>query len=119
LDYEEAVFAKKNKLKIFWAKDIFNDDKWFNDAVSRLSKNVYITLDLDVFDPSIMPSVGTPEPGGLGYYQVLRFLREVFEERNVVGFDVVELSPNENDVSSDFTATKVIYKMIGYKFNKK
>ena len=116
---EEATFIKKNNLKIFWAKDIFNDDKWINDAILKLSKNVYITLDLDVFDPSIMPSVGTPEPGGLGYYQVLRFLRKVFEERNVVGFDVVELSPNENDVSSDFTATKVIYKMIGYKFNKK
>ena len=119
MDYEEAVFAKKNKMKIFWAKDIFKEDNWFNDAISRLSKNVYITLDLDVFDPSIMPSVGTPEPGGLGYYQVLRFLRKVFEERNVVGFDFVELSPNENDVSSDFTAAKVIYKMIGYKFNNK
>ena len=117
LDYEEAVFVKKNKQEIFWAKDIFDNDEWMENAISKLSKNVYITFDLDVFDPSIMPSTGTPEPGGLLYYQVLRFLKKVFEERNVVGFDVVELCPNENDVSSDFTASKVIYKMIGYKFD--
>ncbi len=119
LDYEEAVFAKENKLKIFWAKDIFNNDDWMENAISMLSENVYITLDLDVFDPSIMPSTGTPEPGGLGYYQVLKFLRKVFEKRNVVGFDVVELCPNKNNIHSDFTAAKVIYKMIGYKFNNK
>tara|TARA_Y100000310_G_scaffold310765_1_gene356349 strand:+ start:10659 stop:11555 length:897 start_codon:yes stop_codon:yes gene_type:complete len=119
LDYEEAVFIKENNLKIFWAKDIFDNDEWIQSAVSKLSKNVYITLDLDVFDPSIMPSTGTPEPGGLLYYPVLRFLKKVFEERNVVGFDIVELCPNENDVSSDFTAAKVLYKMIGYKFDKK
>jgi len=116
---EEADFIKENKLKIFWAKDIFDNDKWFDEAISKLSKNVYITLDLDVFDPSIMPSTGTPEPGGLLYYQTLRFLKKVFEKRNVVGFDVVELCPNENDISSDFTAAKVTYKMIGYKFVQK
>ena len=116
---EEADFIKNNNMKIFWAKDIYDSDKWFNDAVSKLSKNVYITLDLDVFDPSIMPSTGTPEPGGLLYYQLLKFLRKVFEERNVVGFDVVELCPNENNKSSDFTAAKIIYKMIGYKCDKK
>jgi|TARA_B100001971_G_scaffold202585_1_gene216517 agmatinase len=119
LDYEEAVFAKKNKQEIFWAKDLFYNDEWMENAISKLSKNVYITLDLDVFDPSIMPSTGTPEPGGLLYYQALKFLKKVFEERNVVGFDVVELCPNENDVSSDFTASKILYKMIGYKFDKK
>ena len=118
LDYKEAVFAKENKQEIFWAKDILNNDLWFNDAISKLSKNVYITLDLDVFDPLVMPSVGTPEPGGLGYYQALKFLKKVFEERSVVGFDVVELCPNENNVHSDFTAAKVLYKMIGYKFDK-
>lgn len=116
---EEAAFAKETKRKIFWAKDIFDNDEWFDEAISKLSKNVYITLDLDVFDPSIIPSTGTPEPGGLLYYQTLRFLRRVFEKRNVVGFDVVELCPNENDVSSDFTAAKIIYKMIGYKFTQK
>jgi agmatinase len=116
---EEADFIKKNKLKILWAKDTFGNDAWFDDAISRLSKNVYITLDLDVFDPSILPSSGTPEPGGLYYYQMLKFLRRVFENKNVVGFDVVELCPNEKDVSSDFTASKILYKMIGYKFAQK
>ena len=116
---EEADFIKKNNIKIFWAKDIFNNDNWIDEAISKLSKNVYITFDLDVLDPSIMPSVGTPEPGGLYYYQLLKLLKKVFIERNVVGFDVVELCPNENNKSPDFIAAKIIYKMIGYKFNKK
>lgn len=116
LSYEESEFVKEKKLKIFWARGIVANDKWFGDAIRRLSKNVYITLDLDAFDPSIMPSVGTPEPGGLNYYRTLRFLKRVCEKRNVVGFDVVELCPNENDVSSDFAAARLIYKLIGYKF---
>ena len=116
LSFEESEFIKEKKLKIFLAKDIFDNDEWFDDAISRLSKNVYITIDLDGLDPSVMPSVGTPEPGGLGYYQVLRFLKKVCNKRNVVGFDVVELCPNENDISSDFTAAKLVYKLIGYKF---
>ena len=119
LSSQEAEFAKKSKYRIFWAKDIVGNDKWFGDAISLLSKNVYITIDLDGFDPSIMPSVGTPEPGGLGYYQVLRFLKKVFKERNVVGFDIVELCPNKLDVSSDVAAARILYKMIGYKFMKK
>lgn len=119
LSPEEAYFVKKKNMEIFWAKDIFDNNAWMDKAISGLAKNVYITFDLDVFDPSILPSTGTPEPGGLYYYQVLKFLRKVFEQKNVVGFDVVELRPNENDVGSDFTAAKVIYKMIGYKFNKK
>lgn len=119
LSFEESEFIKEKKLKVFWAKDIVGNDKWFDDAISRLSKNVYITFDLDCLDPSIMPSVGTPEPGGLSYYQVLRFLKRVCEKRNVVGFDVVELCPNENDVSPDFTAARIVYKMIGYKLHNR
>ena len=118
LSFEESKLIKERKLKIFWAKDIVGNDEWFDDAISRLSRNVYITIDLDAFDPSIVPSVGTPEPGGLGYYQVLRFLKKVCEKRNVVGFDVVELCPNEKDISSDFTAARLVYKLIGYKFIK-
>ena len=118
LSFEESKFIKEKKLKIFWAKDIFDNDGWFDDAISRLSKNVYITIDLDGLDPSVMPSVGTPEPGGLSYYQVLRFLKKVCNKRNVVGFDVVELCPNENDISSDFTAAKIVYKLIGYNFRR-
>ena len=116
LSFEESEFVKEKKLKIFWAKDIFDNDKWFDEAISMLSKNVYVTIDLDGFDPSIIPSVGTPEPGGLGYYQVLSFLERLFEKRNVVGFDVVELCPREHEIVSDFTAARLVYKMIGYKF---
>jgi|TARA_Y100000310_G_scaffold135612_2_gene134473 agmatinase len=115
---EEANFIKNNKIKIFWAKDIFDNDNWIDEVVSKLSKNVYITFDLDVLDPSIMPSVGTPEPGGLYYYPLLKLFKKIFERKNIVGFDVVELRPNQNDISPDFTAAKIIYKMIGYKFNK-
>ncbi|MBI2653271.1 agmatinase [Candidatus Woesearchaeota archaeon] len=116
LSHEEAEFIKEKKLKIFWAKDIVDNDEWFDDAVNGLSKNVYITIDLDGLDPSVMPSVGTPEPGGLGYYQLLRFLRKVCEKKNVVGFDVVELSPNKDNIHSDFTAARIVYKLIGYNF---
>lgn len=119
LSYEESEFIRENKLKIFWAKDIVGNDEWLDEAVSRLSKDVYITLDLDGLDPSIMPSVGTPEPGGLGYYQLLEFLKRVCEKRNVVGFDVVELCPNPGNAAPDFTAARIVYKLIGYKFGKK
>jgi len=115
---EEANFIKQNKMKVFLAKDIFDNDEWMENAISNLSGNVYITFDLDALDPSIMPSTGTPEPGGLYYYPLLKFLKKIFQKRNVVGFDVVELCPNENNVSPDFTAARIIYKMIGYKFNK-
>ncbi len=116
LSDEESEYIKEKKLKVFWAKDIVDNDEWFDAAISLLSRNVYITIDLDGLDPSVMPSVGTPEPGGLGYYQLLRFLKKVCEKRNVVGFDAVELCPNENDISSDFTAARIVYKLIGYKF---
>ena len=119
LSYEESEFIKEKKLKIFWAKDIVGNDKWFDDSIKRLSKNVYITLDVDGLDPSVMPSVGTPEPGGLGYYQILRFIEKVCEKRNVVGLDVVELCPNEYNIAPDFTAARIIYKLIGYKFKNR
>jgi agmatinase len=116
---EESILVKERSNSIFFGKDIQKDDNWMEKAISKLSKNVYITFDLDGLDPSILPSTGTPEPGGLGYYQVLRFLKKVFELKNVVGVDVVELCPNKNDISSDFTSAKIIYKMIGYKFFSK
>jgi agmatinase len=84
--------------------------------VSRLSDNFYLTVDLDVFDPSIVPAVGTPEPGGLSWDQVLALLRAVVSERNLVGFDVVELSPIPRNHSSDFIAASLVYKIIGYLF---
>jgi len=76
---------------------------------------VYVTIDLDVFDPSIMSSTGTPEPGGLLWYDVLGLMRTVFENRNVVGFDIVELCPDERNKAPDFLAAKLIYKLLSYK----
>ena len=116
LSQEESKFIKDKKLSIFWTNDIHDNDKWYGNAIKKLLENVYLTIDLDGFDPSIMPAVGTPEPGGLGYYRVLNFLREVFKKRNVVGCDVVELCPRDDDINSDFTAAKLVYKIIGYKF---
>jgi agmatinase len=81
-----------------------------------MTENVFITFDLDAFDPSILPSTGTPEPGGLFWYETLNYLKQVFTEKNVVGFDIVELCPNKIDKSSDFLAAKLYYKMLSYKF---
>jgi agmatinase len=119
LSEEEAELIELKKKKIFWAKDIHDIDSWMRKAVKLLKKDVFITFDIDVFDPSIIPATGTPEPGGLGWYTVVKFLRMVFAERNVIGFDLLELAPTEDSKSSDFTAAKLAYKMISYKFNKK
>ncbi|WP_054851917.1 agmatinase [Olleya sp. ITB9] len=102
--------------KTYFAHDMAMDDTWIDSAVDQMTDNVFITIDLDAFDPSIMPSTGTPEPGGLLWYETLEFLKQVFEEKNVVGFDIVELCPNKTDKSSDFLAAKLYYKMLSYKF---
>ena len=102
--------------RVFFAKDIYNSKGWIEKVVARLPGKVYITIDLDVFDPAIMPSTGTPEPGGLLWYDVLALLKRVCEKREVVGFDVVELCPNKANKASDFLASKLIYKLLSYKF---
>lgn len=110
---ETPLLVKEN---LFLAENIVNRTDWMDQVVSRLSKNVYITIDLDVFDPSIMPSTGTPEPGGLLWYQVVDLLRLVSTKRHIVGFDVVELCPNEINKAPDFLAAKLIYKLLSYKY---
>ncbi|WP_405566819.1 agmatinase [Polaribacter sp. Asnod6-C07] len=102
--------------KVFFAHDMAVNEDWMEDVIDQLTENVFITFDLDALDPSIMPSTGTPEPGGLFYYETLEFLKQVFEQKNVVGFDMVELCPNGNEKSSDFLAAKLFYKMLSYKF---
>jgi agmatinase len=102
--------------RVISAREISSNKNWIEKVLSKLSQNVYITIDLDVFDPSIMPSTGTPEPGGLLWYDVLDLMRNVFENRNVIGFDVVELCPNERNKAPDFLAAKLIYKLLSYKF---
>ncbi|UMB60495.1 agmatinase [Lutibacter sp. A80] len=103
--------------KVFFAHEMAQDDYWMENAIDLMTENVFLTIDLDAFDPSIMPSTGTPEPGGLLWYETLEFLNKIFKEKNVVGFDIVELCPNEKEKSSDFLAAKLYYKMLSYKFN--
>lgn len=102
--------------RVFFAKDIYDNDAWMDKAIAKLSKNVYLTIDLDVFDPAFMPSTGTPEPGGLGWYQVLKFLKKVMARRTIVGFDVVELLPKKHDQGPDFLAAKLVYTLLSYRF---
>lgn len=114
LDISE--FQYLDEKKVFYAEKIFHSMDWVEDVIKLLQPNVYLTFDLDVFDPAIMPSTGTPEPGGMYWYQVLSLLKEVIKARNLVGCDVVELSPNEQNKAPDFLAAKLIYKILSYKF---
>lgn len=102
--------------KTYFAHEMVLEESWPDAAVEQMTENVYITFDLDALDPSILPATGTPEPGGLFWYETLDFLKQVFTEKNVVGFDIVELCPMENDKSSNFLAAKLYYKMLSYKF---
>lgn len=115
MDVSETTVMDREKT--FFAHEMAGDDYWSDKVIDMLGENVFITFDLDALDPSIMPSTGTPEPGGLFWYETLDFLSRVFAERNVVGFDIVELCPNENERSSDFLAAKLYYKMLAYKFS--
>ena len=114
MDISEKKFM--NTDNVFFAHSMAEDDFWQDKALDLLTDNVYITIDLDGFDPAIFPGTGTPEPGGLYWYETLAFLRSIFETKNVVGFDIVELCPSENDRVSPFNAAKLYYKMLSYKF---
>lgn len=103
--------------RTFFAHEIHDSKDWAEKAVALLSQNVYVTIDLDVFDPSIMQATGTPEPGGLDWYQVTGLLKTVSEKKNIVGFDVVELCPTKNK-APDFLAAKLIYKILSHRFLK-
>jgi agmatinase len=116
MDVIETTIMEKDK--VFFAHELATDDYWMENAIDLMTDNVFLTIDLDAFDPSIMPSTGTPEPGGLFWYETLEFLQKIFKEKNVVGFDIVELCPNEKDKSSDFLAAKLYYKMLSYKFQE-
>lgn len=113
---DEHLYVKQNGLdkNIFRARDIYNKVDWFKQVIDSLSEIVYITIDVDVFDPSLIPATGTPVPGGLDWYTVLNFLNSVFKEKQVVGMDVVELKPNPGNEAPNFTIADLIYKNIGF-----
>jgi len=108
-----------DRSRVFFARDIFLKEDCTEKVVDLLSFNVYVTIDLDVFDPSIMPSTGTPEPGGLDWCQIIGLLRKVAEQRHVVGFDVVELMPNKYNKAPDFIAAKLVFQFLSYIFKNR
>ena len=110
----ELPYAVKDR--IFFSHELCYDKTLYQKAIAKLTHNVYITIDLDVFDPSLMPSTGTPEPGGPGYYEIMHFLRDVAKNKKIVGFDVVELCPSPVNKFPDFVASKVIYQLLSYIF---
>lgn len=114
MDKEELEYIDPER--IFTAEKILRNDNWMPEVIQTLNEQVYLTIDLDVFDPSIMPSTGTPEPGGLDWYMILDLIREVIKEKELVGFDIMELCPNNQNKAPDFVAAKLLYKVLSYRF---
>lgn len=113
---EELPYVKHER--IFYSHELYYDKSLYGKAAGELTDDVYVTIDLDVFDPSIMPSTGTPEPGGPDYFELMHFLRDVAAEKNIVGFDIVELCPSEGNKYPDFVAAKIIYQLLSYIFKR-
>ncbi len=119
LSAEEARAIPSLPTRVFYAKDITGRMDWIDSAVDALTDDVYLTVDVDGFDPSLVPSTGTPEPGGLTWTEVLGLIRVLARNRNVVGMDLVELGGSPGDNASSFLAAKLIYKTLGYIFEKR
>ena len=112
---EEKQFIEETRLPVvFWVETRDCIPQVTAAVLDVLSPNVYVSVDLDVMDPSVMAAVGTPEPGGMAWSEVTCLLRAVAEQRKIIGFDVTELSPTEGPEACAFTAAKLVYKLIGY-----
>jgi len=116
LSSEEAAAVPSLPTEIFYDYNMRDDPAWMDRVVESLSETVYITIYVDGFDPAIMPATGTPEPGGLSWYEALKLLRRVIERRTVVGCDLVELAPMGGNVAPNFLCAKLIYKILSYRF---
>ncbi|HTZ72909.1 MAG TPA: agmatinase [Candidatus Aquilonibacter sp.] len=118
LSVEEAQAIPHLNTKIYWAKDIARLPlkTWVAKVLEDLNPNVYVTIDLGGFDPSLVPATGAPEPGGLDWYQVTALLKAAAGHKKIVGIDVVELLPQAGQHASDFLAAKLVYKCLGYIF---
>lgn len=115
LSREEGDWAEREGLQLFYAHQMRSDVDWMAKAIAAIrTEIVYVTIDIDVFDSGIMPATGTPEPGGLGWHQVTEFLQMLAQQKNIVGFDIVELAPIEGFAACDFLAAKLAYKCVGY-----
>jgi agmatinase len=111
---EEAQVVKDEKIRVFYARDIVGRKGWEMQVVDLLSKHVFISIDVDGMDPGVIPATGTPEPGGLGWWETLRLLRWVATHRTVVGMDLMELAPNPASHVSEFAAARLAYKILCY-----
>ena len=118
LSPEEAAAAPTLGTQIFYDFNMRANADWIDRVVESLTDTVYITIDVDGLDPAIMPATGTPEPGGLSWYETLALLRRVIERRTVVGCDVVELSPMPGHVAPNFLCAKLVYKILSYRFGR-
>ena len=114
---EEAEFIRENDIPVFWSHRLAHGGGWMDTALAALTDDVYVTFDVDFFDPSLMPATGTPEPGGGHWHDTLQFLGKVFEERNVVGMDVVELAPIAGFHAPDFVVARLVHRCFGYRFH--
>ena len=112
---ERALIARRKICTVFAPEAVLEPvESWIGRVLAALPDEVFVTIDLDVLDPSIMPATGTPEPGGLDWYRTLAVLRAVAEHKKIVGFDVVELAPIPGNVGPDFLAAKLVYRLLGY-----
>lgn len=109
---EELAYLRQHSIpSFFWPP---GDDAYIQTVIESLGPNVYVSVDLDVFDPSLMPAVGTPEPGGMTWQQVTHLLRAVGSSRKIVGFDVSELAPHEGPAACSYAAAKLVYRLIAH-----
>ena len=113
---EVEVAQGTDGVTLLYADEMWENDEWMDRGLEALGDPVYLTFDVDYFDPSLLPSTGTPEPGGGDWYRTLKFLRRVFRERTVVAMDVVELAPIPGIPAPDFLVAKLVYKLLGYRF---
>jgi len=116
ISVEEARLIDRLPTRIFWAKDVAGRIDWFDDAIEGLTDNVYLTIDIDGLDPSLVSATGTPEPGGLGWYETIGLIRTLARKRNVVGMDLTEYSYVEGQNASAFLCAKLIYKTLAFVF---
>ncbi len=114
MDKSEMQYV--NRDQCYFAEEIYGRTDWMQQSIDQMTDDVYLTIDLDVFDSSLMPSTGTPEPGGLFWNETIIYLRKVFEQKNIVGLDIVELAPIEGNGAPNFLAAKLYYKLLSYKF---
>lgn len=112
---EEAELIRQRQIPVVWGETIARDPQWCDRALEAIStEKVFLTVDLDGLDGSLLPGVGTPQPGGLDWYQLTGFMRRLCRERMLIGADLVELCPIPHSVVSEFTAAKLTYKILGY-----